>query len=155
MNKHMKVIIMQGIFLLLVLSAVYFLYPKVNVNVEDGLVKFDSINAHVIIISENPDFSNPRYIDAGENVSFDLKPGKYYWKADNGIIESLEKEFVIESEVGMKIERDENGSELVNVGNVKINVTKEGGMMVGHIILEPDESEEIEDSGEYIGREEK
>jgi len=64
----------------------------------------------------------------------------------------LKNEFTIETEVGMKIER-ENESELVNVGNVKINVTRsKSGMMVGHIILEPNASKKIEDKGEYAGR---
>jgi len=39
------------------------------------------------------------------------------------------------------------------VGNVMLNVTRnKEGMMVGYIILEPNDSEEIENSGEYAGR---
>jgi len=156
--KNKRIVMAQTIFLVLVLSVVYFLYPRINVSVDDEWVRFNSINAKVIMISDNPDFSNPRYLDLEQenDISLNLKPGKYYWKADNGIIESLGKEFVIDSEVGLGIERDEDGSELMNVGNVKINVTKrEGGGMVGHIILEPDESEDIEDKEEkYVGREE-
>ena len=146
---------MQAIFLVIVLIAVYFLYPKTNIELDSTLVSFGSINANVIIISENPDFSNPRYFEIeNKNISFNLEPGTYYWKADNGIIEGLKKEFTIESEVGIGINRSENESELVNVGNVKINITKtEEGIMVGHIILEPDESEKIEDKDEeYTGR---
>lgn len=151
------IIIMQAIFLVGAAFALYFLYPKINVDVEGTLVNFNSINANVIIISENPDFSNPRYLDIveGKNISFDLYPGTYYWKAANNLIEGLSKKFTIKSEVGMKIDKDkeENESELVNIGNVKINITKgEGGIMVGHIILEPNQSEKIEDSGKYTGR---
>jgi len=159
MSKH-KIIIMQAIFLVAVLTAVYLLYPKTNIEVNGDLVKFGSINSNVIIISENPDFSNPRYLDLEESkeISFNLEPGTYYWKSDNGIIEGFKKEFTIESEVGMKINRNKseeiNDADLVNIGNVKINVTKEGGTMVGHIILEPEESEGIEDLGKYIGRQE-
>jgi len=157
MNKHLKIIIGQGIFLVLILAVVYFMYPRVEINVNNDLVKFSGINAKVIMISENSDFSNSRYIDLGEvnDAEFNLKPGTYYWKADNGIISGLKNEFTIDSEVGLEIEREDNESDLVNVGNVKINVSKsEGGIMVGHIILEPDETEKIEDKGEYLGRQE-
>ena len=42
---------------------------------------------------------------------------------------------------------------MINVGNVKINVTKnEEGILIGYVTLEPDELKEIEDKGEYMGR---
>jgi hypothetical protein len=156
-NKHKYMIIGQVVFLVLVLAAVYYLYPKTNVNVSGNFVRFDSINANVIIMSDNPDFSNPRYIDTSElkNFTLNLVPGTYYWKSDNGIIEGISHKFVIESDVGLKINRSENETDLVNIGNVKINVTKDDkGILVGHVILEPDETDEIPDSGNYTGRQE-
>ena len=158
MNKHIKIIMVQGIILALVFTVIYFAYPKTEVVVNGNFVSFNSINANVIIISENPDFSNPKYLDLSEreNLSFNLNPGKYYWKADNSIIEGLKNELIIESEVGLSINKSEDETDLVNIGNVKINVTKDNkGVMVGHIILEPEESEKIEDSGEYIGRQDE
>jgi hypothetical protein len=155
MKKHMKIIIVQGIFLVVVLSVVYILYPKTNINLNGNLVSFNSVNANVIIISENPDFSNPFYLNISEknNISLILQPGTYYWKSDNGIVQGLKNEFTIESEVGLNINRVENETDLVNIGNVKINVTKDdNGVVVGHVILEPDESEKINDSGNYTGR---
>jgi hypothetical protein len=158
MKKHIKIIAVQFLFLILIGIIIYMLYPKTNAVVNGNFVKFNSINANVIVISENPDFSNPRYIEmqGRNNISFDLKPGKYYWKSDNGIIEGLKNEFIIDSEVGLGINRTENESNLVNIGNVKINITKtKNGMMVGHIILDVEESEKIEDNGNYIGRQEE
>ncbi len=157
MNKHIKIIMIQVIFLVLVFSILYFLYPRTNVEVEGNLVNFRSVNANVIIISESPDFSNPRYLDLaeGKNASINLKPGAYYWKAGNNLIQGWRRAFKIDSEVGMEIKKEENESELVNIGNVKINVTKsKEGTMIGYIILEPNQSEEIEDSGKYTGRQE-
>jgi hypothetical protein len=52
----------------------------------------------------------------------------------------------------MNLKKEGNETDLVNVGNVRINVTKKGGVMVGHIILEPEQEEKINDSGQYIGR---
>lgn len=155
MNKHIKIVIVQAIFIIAFLVAIYLLYPKIDLNVDGNLVNFNSINANVIIISENPDFSNPRYLDfeRRKNISFNLNPGTYYWKATNNLIESFKSKFTIESEIGMEIDKRENESELVNIGNVKINVTKsKEGTMIGYIILEPNESEQIEDSGNYTGR---
>ena len=145
----------QVLFLILVISCIYYFYPRAELDVNKNGVEFNSINANVIIISENPDFSNPRYIDLSErkNMSYNLKPGTYYWKSDNGIIEGIRQEFIIPSEVGMEINNTGNETNLVNVGNVKINVKKNSdGVMVGRIILEPDESEKINDTGEYTGR---
>jgi len=151
--KHKTIILVQVIFLVGILLTLYILYPKMKVDVEGNKVEFKSINANVIIMSSNPDFSNPRYFDIkkGDNVSFKLKPGKYYWKTGNGLIESLENKFEIKSEVGLKIE-EANGTKLVNVGNVKVNVTKDGkGGFVGRVILEPDNSQDIENNGTYTG----
>ena len=156
MNKHIKIIALQVIFLVAVAGVLYLVYPKANIEIKGTLVIFNSVNANVIIISENPDFSNPRYLDfeSRKNITFDLKPGTYYWKASNNLIEGLSKEFKIESEVGMKIDVIEGDeAKLSTVGNVKLNVTRnKEGMMVGYIILEPNDSEEIENSGEYAGR---
>ena len=126
MNTHIKIIGVQGIFLVLVIIALFIFYPRANVDVNGNFVRFNSINANVIVISENPDFSNPRYLSLNEtkNVSLNLKSGTYYWKGDNGIIEGVKKEFVIQSEVAMEINKTENESDLVNVGNVKISVKK-------------------------------
>jgi hypothetical protein len=154
--NHKKMFVIQAVFLLLIVTAIYFLYPKIDVEVTGNIVKFDSVNADVLILSENPDFSNPRYVEINENLTIPLKPGKYYWKASNGLIEGLKNKIEIKSEVGMKLDIDEDGRRIENIGNVKINVTKtEGGVMVGHIILEPDESEDVGNSGEYVGREEE
>ncbi len=151
----MKIVSLQVVIILAVLGVVYFLYPKIDVIVDGTNVNFRTINAKVIILSENPDFSNPRYLDFENrnNITFDLNPGTYYWKASNGYIEGLSKEFIIDSEVGMKLEVEENSTKLANVGNVKLNVSRnKDGMMVGHIILETEEEEEIE-SGDYVGGE--
>lgn len=152
-KTHKIFIVVQVISILVIASVLLILYPRARLELEGNKVNFNSINANIIILSVNPDFSNPRYIDIYENVSFNLKPGKYYWKAGNGIIEGLGKEFEIDSEIGLRILEKNNSYELQNVGNVKINVTKtkEGGF-VGHIILEPEEGEEIDNTGEFVGR---
>ena len=120
-------------------------------DLNEDSVSFKSINANAIIISSSPDFSNPRYVEVEDNLSLNLKPGTYYWKASNDLLNGFGRSFVVESEVGLDIEDDE----LTNTGNVILNITEtEGGFLVGHIILGPDESSEIENKndGEYVGR---
>ena len=152
-KAHKIFIVAQIAFAIIVVIALFILYPRAKLDLEGNIVNFNTINANVIILSANPDFSNPRFIDIESNVSFNLKPGKYYWKAGNGIIEGLSKEFEIKSEVGLSIIEKGNGKEIQNVGNVKVNVSKTAdGSFVGHIILEPDEGEEIENEGEFTGR---
>ena len=149
MNKHIKIVAAQALFLLIVMAGIYFIYPRTDAYVNGNAVSFESVNAKNIIISQNPDFSNSRAIDINKNVSLNLEPGVYYWKASNNLIEGWSRKFEIDSEVGLEVEND---SELVNIGNVKVNVTKSReGVMVGHIILEPDEKEKIE-NGNYEGR---
>ena len=142
-------IVGQIIFLIVVGLALFYFYPRTSVSIDGNFVKFNSINANVVLLSENPDFSNPKYIDLNltNNLSVNLPAGKYYYKSDNGLVEGLSHEFEIKSEVGLVMNHTENESRLVNVGNVKINITKgKGGAMVGRIILSTDESQNAEDN---------
>ncbi len=154
-NRH--IIIIQIAFILVVFIGIFFFYPKVGYNINGNIVQFSSINSNVIIISKNPDFSNPKYVNfEKDNVYVQLESGKYYWKPANNLVKGFKKEFEVKSEVGIKISRNESeyntnsSAEIKNIGNVKINVTKrDDGVMIGHIILEPEETKEIEDKGVY------
>jgi len=153
-KKAVKIVGIQLAIITAVVLAVYILYPKTELKVNGTEISFRKINANVIAISENPDFSSPRYIDfEDETINLSLNPGTYYWKASNSYIEGIAQEFTIESEVSMKVDIEDNATKLVNIGNVKLNVTKsKEGMMVGYITLEPTEKEEIVNEGEYLGR---
>ncbi len=154
--RHKWFILGQLILVALFLVAVFIFYPRANLELNGNTVMFSSGNAKLIIISNNPDFSNPRFVDIEENVSFNLKPGTYYWKASNGIIEGFSDEFTIDSDVGLQIIEKDGNYTLKNVGDVKINVskTKDGGF-VGRIILEPDDISDIENKGVYAGRQDE
>ena len=152
-----KIIIGELVFLILIITAIYVFYPKVDYDINGEVIRFNSINSDVVIFSESPDFSNPRYINfENEETYVRLDPGKYYWKAANNFVKGFKNEIEIDSEVGLEIDRDDEDAEIKNIGNVKINITKtDDGITIGHIILDPLESEKIEDIGEYTGREEK
>src|SRR3989344_3973072 len=150
--RHKLFISLQLVFVVLILAGAFIFYPRAEMNLNGNKVEFKSINANVVILSSSPDFSNPRYVDLNDSIAFNLKPGTYYWKVGNGILESFSDEFKIDSEVGLQI-LEKNGSyELKNVGDVKLNVTKtKDGRFVGHVILGPEEGESVENEGVYIG----
>lgn len=151
-NASKIFIVTQTAIVAIALLSFVFIYPRVTLSINGNTVNFNPVNARTIILSDNPDFMDSRYVDLDSNVTFNLKPGRYYWKASNGVVSGISKEFIIESEVALKIEEINNEKELINVGNVRVNVsrTKEG-LFVGNIILEPEEGENI-DGGEYVGR---
>jgi hypothetical protein len=146
-----KIIMMQAIFLIGIAIAIFIFYPKMKIEVNGSNLNFNSINANAILISDNAEFSNARYVELGkgEEVNLNLKPGTYYWKASNKYLEGIKQKIEIDSEVGMKIENES----IENIGNVKINVTKNSqGELIGHVILEPEQAEKIENETEFIGR---
>lgn len=154
--RHKLFIIVQLILVAVVLVGIFVLYPRASLELSGNTVRFSAGNAKLIVLSNSPDFSNPRYIDLDGNVTFNLKPGTYYWKASNGIIEGFVDEFRIESEIGLQILEKNDSYELKNVGDVKINVTRTSdGRFVGRIILEPEQAEEIENEGVYTGRQDE
>lgn len=125
------------------------LYPKAKIEVSGNAVKFDSNKAKIIILADNENFEDARYLNINEEIK--LRPGTYYWKASNSFLKSFSGKFTIESEPALKI-KDE---QLVNVGNVKINVTKnKDGKTIGYVVLEENESEKIENA-HYTGRQDE
>jgi hypothetical protein len=142
MRKHTKIIVLQLLFLIGIVSFIYFSYPKAEVGVSGNFISLDSKNAEYIAIAKNPDFSDAKYIDLSETkkLGFELEPGNYYVRAGNWVIAGFSSEIEVNSTVALTIENDS----LVNVGNVKLKVTKgKNGAMVGNIVLEPTDSQNI------------
>ncbi len=147
------IVIVQAILIFGILLFVFASYPRISVNVLGSVVNFNSSNTKIIVISQSPDFSDAKYVEIKENLSLRLAPGVYYWKARNNLLEGFENRFSVDSEVGLNIERENNDTELVNMGNVRVNITRDkGGILAGHIVLDPNETQTIEDEGKYVGR---
>lgn len=157
LSKNMKIVGLQLVVLLVITVAIFMLYPRVDYSINNNFLHFNSINAHVIMISKSPDFNDTRYIDLREvkNVSINLEPGKYYFKPYNSFIEGNTKEVEIDSFVSLGLKEKGENDTLVNLGNVKLNVSKgKNGKLVGRVILDPEQFEEIdENANEYVGRE--
>jgi len=152
------IIALQLIFVLSVFSFVIFFAPSLEypnngeiLNRQD--VEFKFRNANVILVDETPDFSSPKKINLDElNISkVFFEPGKYYWKAV-GLIESEVREFVVSSNVGLEL--DEENKTIKNVGDSKINVTKETSKGIEGLVILDVEVEypiEAENGTKYRG----
>jgi len=105
-----------------------------------------------ILLDDNKDFSSPERIHARDNVVINLKPGVYYWKVE-GDLESDTYKLTIKSLVDLKIVNSEEGHNVINAGNVPLNVSVYGhSIMTGQVISGP--GERVNLSGdEYVGRE--
>jgi hypothetical protein len=126
--------IVVGALMFVILFAPKTIYPLNNGYYDDSVINFNFRNANIIVVDEDPMFSSPQEIDIREvNITkIRFPPGKYYWKAI-GILESPVKSFTINSKVGL--EYKEQNSSIVNVGNVKINVSEENSKGISGLAI--------------------
>jgi len=143
--------------LLIVLFVVGYGKPLV-ISPEDGFetsntnVLFEFEKADRILIDDNPQFSSPDEIYAKDNLIINLKPGVYYWKVV-GVDESEIRELTIKSEVDLRLNEKDGLYEVVNGGNVELDVEIfNKGVFVGKIVLEPEESYSVE-GDKFLGGE--
>jgi len=107
------------------------------------LFSFEALNEVLILIDDNMEFTSPEEIYVQDNLVINLKPGEYYWKIESGFTSEIRK-LTIESEVELKLKKLEDGYEVVNSGNVRLNVDiYDGDILVGDVVLDVDESEEV------------
>ena len=69
-KNHKTIILFQIVFLVVVVTGLYFFYPKVEQNVSGNIVKFHSGNSDFIIVSKSPDFSSPRFVNFEKEDDF-------------------------------------------------------------------------------------
>lgn len=158
-NKHIIVIdliILVGT-LIAVISIIGYVRPLVIAPIDtfetiNTNVLFEFEKAELILIDDNIEFSSPQKYYAENNLVINLKPGKYYWKLD-GVINSEIRELTIISEVDLKLKESENMYQLVNAGNLELDVeVYDKGKLIKNIILIVDEEKQI--SGDkFIGGE--
>ncbi len=153
----LQILLLGGIFSFVYLSAPKLEYPLDGALVNEDFVQFKFKNANVILIDDNKDFSSPKILNASDlnSVGIGMKPGKYYWKAV-GNIESFSREFVIDSKVGLELNKTK--STLKNVGNVEVNVSQKsrsgisGGRISGLVILDVEVEYPVNMTNETIYR---
>ena len=129
-----QLIIVIGIFSFMYFFVPYLDYPQNNQIIDENIIEFKFRNANVILIDDNKDFSSPREINFNEiNVSkIWFEPGTYYWKAV-GIVESDLKEFTINSNLGLEL--DKENKTLKNIGNTILNISMEDGSGLSGLVI--------------------
>jgi len=111
--------------LLILIGAIGYTRPLV-ISPVDGLETIDSVlfsidNAEKIMIDDNIDFTSPLEYRVVDGLEIELEPGKYYWKAV-GVFGSRIRTLTVNSVVSLKLERKGEDYEVVNSGNVVLDV---------------------------------
>jgi hypothetical protein len=128
MKKRMKIvvgielIVITLIFVYVLVNSPTAIGPPSGFVVRDMNFSFDFKNAEVIILATNPNFENP--IILRETKEIELPPGTYYWKVKSWMRESEIKNFTILSHVALKLNEENDGYILSNIGNVDLNITE-------------------------------
>jgi len=149
------VVILASLFVLV--GVVGYAKPLVISPLDDlvtsnGSVLFSFENGNLILIDDNLDFSSPTRINVEDNILINLKPGIYYWKVE-GVLSSEIRRLTINSEVDLRIRLSDESYEVVNGGNVVLDVEYyEEGRFVGKETLDVDESGFLE-GDKFVGGE--
>lgn len=124
--------------------------PADNFITENTSVLFSFENAEVILIDDNPEFTSPEKINVKDSLVVKLAPGTYYWKIE-GVLKSEIRKLTILSQVDLKLKKSGESYEVVNSGNVALNVEiYDNETLTGKVILEVDESKNVSGT-KFIG----
>ena len=116
-------------------------FKKAEAN--NSLFSFKS--GSVILIDKNLNFKSPERVEAKDNLVINLKKGIYYWKVDDAIPkEDVVQLEITESAASLKLRKLDIGYEVINFGNVSLNVDiYSSGKFTGSVILDGDDSGEV------------
>ena len=126
--------------------------PTDNLLTTNTSILFSFEKGDYIILDDNLEFSSPEKIYTHNDLVLNLKPGIYYWRIE-GALQSKVRKLIIESRVELKLIENDTKYDVVNFGNVPLNVSVYNkSVLVGNIV--DDVGEIVNVSGnEYIGRE--
>jgi len=147
-------VIVGSLIVLMVL--VGYVQPRVIAPLDDyetldSEILFSIEKAESLLIDDNLDFTTPNEYLVEDGMKIDLEPGIYYWKAV-GVLNSEIRTLTIKSEVSLELREIEgDGFDVVNAGNVRLNVdVYNGTSFVERVKL--DVSEEVDVEGDkFVG----
>lgn len=125
--------------------------PTDNLETPNSSVLFTFTKGKAVLLDDNPEFTSPEKIYAEDNIVINLKPGLYYWKIQ-GVGSSEVRTLRIVSSVDLRVRpSSENEYEVVNAGNVALDVSVyRNESIVQTMVLAPEKS--LNKSGEkFIG----
>lgn len=132
MNKKtmiwvLVIVVLAGLVLKVPLSPKY---GEIRVNRSTEFKVFGFANQ--IEVDDNLEFVSP--VTKERPFVIDLKPGDYYWKADNSF---LIGKFTIQSEVNVRLEKMDDNYRVSNLGNVPVDLKINGNsFLTGAAVLD-------------------
>jgi hypothetical protein len=124
--------------------------PSPDFETTDTSVLFSFENSDSLIIDDNPEFTSPEKINVKDSLVVRLAPGTYYWKTE-GLTKSEIRKLTILSEIGLKLKKVETGYEVVNSGNLALDVeVYDNETLTEKIVLKVDESKNVSGT-KFIG----
>ena len=128
------------------------LAPVDGFQTRNTTVLFSFENGRSILLDDNPTFSSPERIAARDSLVISLRPGVYYWKSE-GVLESDIRRLEILSEVNLQLRAMGETYEVVNAGNVPLDVAiYDKGDLVGNVVLDVSQRERAQ-GDRFEGRE--
>lgn len=123
-NKIDIAVLGVSIFSLMILvgyASPLVISPVNNLQTSDNEILFEINNADTLLIDDNFDFTTPNEYKVEEGLRLNLEPGVYYWKV-KGVFGSEIRTLTVNSKVDLQIRKNEEGYEVFNAGNVRLNV---------------------------------
>jgi hypothetical protein len=117
--------------------------PLDGYKTSDSEILFSIDNANVLFVDDNIDFTTPEEYSLEDGLKINLKPGTYYWKAV-GVLESKVRTLTINSEVNLKLEFNNGSYNVVNAGNIRLNIDVYNGTeLVDRVKLDVAQSTDV------------
>jgi hypothetical protein len=114
--------------------------PLPNYETTETEILFSIEKADKILVDDNLEFTTPEEYFVKDGLEISLVPGTYYWKAI-GIRESEIRTLTIKSKVSLELRKVSEGFDVVNSGNVRLNVeVYNGSQLVDNLKLEKGDS---------------
>ncbi len=123
-HKIDMIVVLVSVFVLM--GVIGFSQPLViapldNYETFETEVLFSIEKGEKLLIDDNLDFTTPEEYDVIDGLKINLKPGKYYWKVV-GFTQSEIRTLTINSKISLEFVAGEDNFDIVNAGNVKLNV---------------------------------
>jgi len=123
----MDLVLIVGTILILIVL-VGFVRPLViapadNLETNQNSILFSIEKADKLLIDDNMDFTTPEEYNLKDGIKINLKPGIYYWKAIGSVgLKTEIRTITINSEIDLSLRKIDSGYEVINAGNVNLNV---------------------------------
>ena len=157
-NKHVLkidlVLIVGSLFVLMLVvgySRPLVISPIDELETSESSVLFSIEKAEEILIDDNVDFSSPDKYKIRDGLEISLSPGVYYWKA-SGVLSSGLRTLTVNSVIDLRLVEGEELFEVVNAGNVHLNVDIfNGSEKIESVSVGVGEGIVGEDGNKYVG----